>query len=409
MTNKTVDFDKSYPLLPLRDVVVYPYMVIPLFVGREKSVNALDKAMKEDRLIILISQKDAQNPSPERNDLYEVGTVAEVLQLLKLPDGTIKVLVEGITRCFISDWTSMEDHISVNIKRLERPLDRELDKKLIKDSLLETFDKYIKLNKKVPKEALTSCEGIDDISQLCDVMSSHIETQIEYKQILLELGNPAERANKLIEYINGEIEVMYTEKKIHGQVRKQMEKTQKEYYLNEQMKVIKKELGQGEGEVDEIAELRNSIENAKMSEEAKNKSLQELKRLEKMPPMSAESAIVRNYIEWLRDVPWYKKTKNIKKIQDAIDILNADHYGLDEVKERIIEYIAVNKLSKKLKGPILCFVGPPGVGKTSLGKSVARSLNRNFVRMSLGGVRDEAEIRGHRRTYVGALDRKSVV
>ncbi|MCL2155241.1 MAG: endopeptidase La [Leptospirales bacterium] len=403
MITKFIDFEKSYPVLPLRDVVVYPYMVIPLFVGREKSVSALDRAMKEDRLIILLSQKDAQNPSPEKHDLFEVGTVAEILQLLKLPDGTIKVLVEGIARCFIADWIHGEDYISANIKRVERPLEREFDKKIIKNSLLEIFDKYIKLNKKVPKEALTSCEGLDDISQLCDVMSAHIEMQIEYKQILLEIGNPAERADKLIEYINGEIEVMYTEKKIHGQVRKQMEKTQKEYYLNEQMKVIKKELGQGEGEIDEIAELKNSIENAKMTEEAKNKSLQELKRLEKMPPMSAESAIVRNYIEWLRDIPWYKKTKDIRKIQDAINILNADHYGLDEVKERIIEYIAVNKLSKKLKGPILCFVGPPGVGKTSLGKSVSRALNRKFVRMSLGGVRDEAEIRGHRRTYVGAL------
>ncbi|PKL17206.1 MAG: endopeptidase La [Spirochaetae bacterium HGW-Spirochaetae-5] len=403
MANRIIDFDKKYPLLPLRDVVVYPYMVIPLFVGREKSVNALDRAMKEDRFIILLTQKDAQNPSPEKNDLYEVGTVAEILQLLKLPDGTIKVLVEGITRCFVSDWAQGDDHIGVNIKRIERQIDSELDKHSIKASILEVFEKYIKLNKKVPKEALTSCESIEDISQLCDVISSHIEMRIEYKQTLLETGNPAERVNKLIEYINGEIEVMYIEKKIQGQVRKQMEKTQKEYYLNEQMKVIKKELGQGEGEVDEIGELRSSIENAKMSEEAKNKALQELKRLEKMPPMSAESAVVRNYIEWLRDVPWHKKTKDIKKIQEAMDILNTDHYGLDEVKERIIEYIAVNKLSKKLKGPILCFVGPPGVGKTSLGKSVARALNRKFVRMSLGGVRDEAEIRGHRRTYVGAL------
>lgn len=403
MANRIIDFDKKYPLLPLRDVVVYPYMVIPLFVGREKSVNALDRAMKEDRFIILLTQKDAQNPSPEKDDLYEVGTVAEILQLLKLPDGTIKVLVEGITRCFVSDWTPGDDHIGVNIKRIERQMDSELDKNAIKASLLETFEKYIKLNKKVPKEALTSSESIDDVSQLCDVVSSHIEMRIEYKQTLLEIGNPAERVTKLIEYINGEIEVMYIEKKIQGQVRKQMEKTQKEYYLNEQMKVIKKELGQGEGEVDEIGELRNSIETAKMSEEAKNKALQELKRLEKMPPMSAESAVVRNYIEWLRDIPWHKKTKDIKKIQDAVDILNTDHYGLDEVKERIIEYIAVNKLSKKLKGPILCFVGPPGVGKTSLGKSVARALNRKFVRMSLGGVRDEAEIRGHRRTYVGAL------
>ncbi len=403
MGNRIIDFDKKYPLLPLRDVVVYPYMVVPLFVGREKSVNALDRAMKNDRLIVLLTQKDAQNPSPEKDDLHEVGTVAEILQLLKLPDGTIKVLVEGITRCFISDLESDDEHVSVRIKRVERQIDSEIDRSALKAAILEVFDKYIKLNKKVPKEALTSAESIDDLSQLTDVIASHIEMRIEYKQSLLEIGNPADRINRLIELINGEIEVMYIEKKIQGQVRKQMEKTQKEYYLNEQMKVIKKELGQGEGEVDEITELRNSIENAKMSDEARTKSLQELKRLEKMPPMSAESAVVRNYIEWLRDVPWHKKTRDIKKIEDAIKILNNDHYGLDEVKERIIEYIAVNKLSKKLKGPILCFVGPPGVGKTSLGRSVAHALNRKFVRMSLGGVRDEAEIRGHRRTYVGAL------
>ncbi len=403
MGNRIIDFDKKYPLLPLRDVVVYPYMVVPLFVGREKSVNALDRAMKNDRLIVLLTQKDAQNPSPEKDDLYEVGTVAEILQLLKLPDGTIKVLVEGITRCFISEFETDEEHVGVSIKRVERQIDSEIDRGALKTAILDVFDKYIKLNKKVPKEALTSAESIDDLSQLTDVIASHIEMRIEYKQSLLEIGNPAERINRLIELINGEIEVMYIEKKIQGQVRKQMEKTQKEYYLNEQMKVIKKELGQGEGEVDEITELRNSIENAKMSEEAKTKALQELKRLEKMPPMSAESAVVRNYIEWLRDVPWHKKTRDIKKIEEAVEILNHDHYGLDEVKERIIEYIAVNKLSKKLKGPILCFVGPPGVGKTSLGRSVAHALNRKFVRMSLGGVRDEAEIRGHRRTYVGAL------
>lgn len=403
MAIKTIDYDKKYPLLPLRDVVVFPYMVIPLFVGREKSVSALDKAMKSDRFIVLLTQKDAQNPSPEQNDLHEVGTVAEILQLLKLPDGTIKVLVEGVSRCFVSDYISGEDHVSVGIKRVERQIELDAEKLQLKAMLLEVFDRYIKLNKKVPREALTSAESIDDISQLTDVVASHIEMRIEFKQSLLDLGNPVERVNRLAELINGEIEVMYIEKKIQGQVRKQMEKTQKEYYLNEQMKIIKKELGQGEGELDEITELRNSIEAAKMSDEARTKALQELKRLEKMPPMSAESAVVRNYIEWLRDVPWHKKTRDIRKIDEAFEILNADHYGLEEVKERIIEYIAVNKLSKKLKGPILCFVGPPGVGKTSLGRSVARALNRKFVRMSLGGVRDEAEIRGHRRTYVGAL------
>jgi len=403
MTNKVINFDKKYPLLPLRDVVVFPYMVIPLFVGREKSVAALDKAMKEERLIVLLTQEDAQNSSPEREDLYDVGTVAEILQLLKLPDGTIKVLVEGISRCYVSDYEDKGDYAETGIKRIERQIENSLDNDSYKKALLDVFEKYIKMNKKVPKEALTSAESIEDISQLTDVVAAHIEMRVEYKQSLLDQGSSIDRINRLIELINGEIEVMYIEKKIQGQVRKQMEKTQKEYYLNEQMKVIKKELGQGEGEVDEIAELKKSIEEAGMSEEALAKVNQELKRLEKMPPMSAESAVVRNYIEWLRDVPWHKKTKDIKKIDEAFGILNQDHYGLEEVKERIIEYIAVNKLSKKLKGPILCFVGPPGVGKTSLGRSVARALDRKFVRMSLGGVRDEAEIRGHRRTYVGAL------
>ncbi len=403
MTNKVINFDKKYPLLPLRDVVVFPYMVIPLFVGRDKSVNALDVAMKDERLIVLLTQTDAQNSSPEREDLYDVGTVAEILQLLKLPDGTIKVLVEGISRCYVSDYEDNDTYVSTGIKRIERQIEAGPDTDGLRRALLDVFEKYIKLNKKVPKEALTSAESIDDLSQFTDVVASHIEMRVEYKQSLLDLGSPVDRINRLIELINGEIEVMYIEKKIQGQVRKQMEKTQKEYYLNEQMKVIKKELGQGEGEVDEIAELKKSIDETGMSEEAKTKALQELKRLEKMPPMSAESAVVRNYIEWLRDVPWTKKTEDINKIEEAFDILNEDHYGLEEVKERIIEYIAVNKLSKKLKGPILCFVGPPGVGKTSLGRSVARALNRKFVRMSLGGVRDEAEIRGHRRTYVGAL------
>ncbi len=398
-----IDYNKNYPLLPLRDVVVFPHMVIPLFVGREKSVRALDVAMKGDRLIVLVTQKDAKISIPEKEDLYKIGTVAEVLQLLKLPDGTIKVLVEGVRRCYISDIEKDDEYVEVSLKDIERDIDYSVDLPVLKKTLLETFEKYIKINKKVPKEALTTAETIEDISQLTDVITSHIEMKIEYKQAILDLGNPMERITKLIELIEGEIEILFLEKKIQGQVRKQMEKTQKEYYLNEQMKVIKKELNQGDDGLDEIDELKKSIDEAKMSKEAKTKALQELKRLEKMPPMSAESAVVRNYIEWLRDVPWHKKTKDIKDIDHALEILNEDHYGLEEVKERIIEYIAVRHLSKKLKGPILCFVGPPGVGKTSLGKSVARALGRNFVRMSLGGVRDEAEIRGHRRTYVGAL------
>lgn len=403
MTNKEINFNKKYPLLPLRDVVVFPYMVIPLFVGRDRSVGALDAAMKDERLIILLTQVDAQNSSPDREDLYEVGTVAEILQLLKLPDGTIKVLVEGISRCYISDYEDKDSHVEIGIKRIERQIEPGPDDAGYRRTLLSVFEKYIKLNKKVPKEALISAESIDDISQLTDVVAAHIEMRVEYKQSLLDLGNPIERISRLIELISGEVEVIHIERKIQGQVRKQMEKNQKDYYLTEQMKVIRKELGQGDGEVDEIAELKKSIEEAGMSEEAATKAQQELKRLEKMPPMSAESAIVRTYIEWLRDVPWHEKTEDIKKIDEAFAILNEDHYGLEEVKERIIEYIAVTKLSKKLKGPILCFVGPPGVGKTSLGRSVARALNRKFVRMSLGGVRDEAEIRGHRRTYIGAL------
>ncbi|HPB82372.1 MAG TPA: AAA family ATPase, partial [Spirochaetota bacterium] len=273
----------------------------------------------------------------------------------------------------------------------------------LKRNLLDAFEKYIKLNKKVPQEALTTVKEIDDPSHLVDVVASHVTMRIELKQTILEIGNPAERIEKMIELINGEIEVMYIEKKIQGKVRKQMEKTQKEYYLNEQIKVIKKELNQGDDVVDEIEELKSSVEESKMSEEARTKAYKEIKRLEKMPPLSAESAVVRSYIEWLRDVPWFKKTRDNRNIDHAMEVLNEDHYGLDEVKERIVEYIAVRHLSKKLKGPIICFVGPPGVGKTSLGRSVARALNRKFVRMSLGGVRDEAEIRGHRRTYVGAL------
>ncbi len=401
---KTIDYSNKYPLLPLRDVVVFPHMVIPLFVGREKSINALDAAMKNERLIVLATQTDPQMSSPRKEDIFEVGTLSEILQLLKLPDGTIKVLVEGISRVYVSDFvdTSM-NYYQVSVQNIERPVDRESDFSQIRQGLIEVFEKYIKLNKKVPPEALTTVQDIEDPSHLADVVASHVNMRIELKQALLEIGTPVERLQKLIELINGEIEVMYIEKKIQGKVRKQMEKTQKEYYLNEQIKVIKKELNQGDDVADEIEELKKSIDEAKMGEEPRVKAFKELKRLEKMPPLSAESAVVRSYIEWLRDVPWHKKTRDNRDVDHAMEVLNEDHYGLDEVKERIVEFIAVRHLAKKLKGPILCFVGPPGVGKTSLGRSVARALNRKFVRMSLGGVRDEAEIRGHRRTYVGAL------
>lgn len=403
MTKRKIDYDKSIPLIPLRDVIVFPHMVIPLFVGREKSVNALDVAMKGDRLVVLATQTDAQATVPKKDGIYEVGTVSEILQLLKLPDGTIKVLIEGLNRVFISEYKEEnKDYFEVTVRNIERFIDVDAEVTALKRTLLDTFAKYIKLNKKVPEEALTTVTGIEDPSHLADVVASYVSIALDYKQTLLEMGNPKERLEKLTKFIQGEIEILYIEKKIQGKVKKQLEKTQKEYYLNEQMKIMKKEMGTDDTE-DEAEELKKSIEEAKMSPEAKTKALKEYKRLEKMPPMSAESAVVRTYIEWLRDVPWHRKTRDNSDIEKSKDILNEDHYGLDDVKERIIEYIAVRHLSKKLRGPILCFVGPPGVGKTSLGKSVARALGRKFVRMSLGGVRDEAEIRGHRRTYVGAL------
>ncbi|MDY6935575.1 MAG: endopeptidase La [Spirochaetota bacterium] len=401
---KDIDFNEKYPLLPLRDVVVFPHMVIPLFVGRDKSIKALDAAMNGNRLIVLASQTDAQVASPQESDIYEIGTVSEILQLLKLPDGTIKVLVEGLSRGYIESYNDLnKDYFEVSIKNIERDVEVGSELVALKRKLIDTFEKYIKLDKKVPAEALTTISDIEDPSQLSDMIASYVNMGMTYKQTLLEIANPIERIEKLISLIQGEIEVVHIEKKIQGKLRNQMEKTQKEYYLNEQMKVIKKELGQGDEVEDEVEELKKSIEEAKMSKESKAKALKELKRLEKMPPLSAESAVVRTYIEWLRDVPWFKKTRDNGDVDHALAVLNEDHYGLEEVKERIIEFIAVRHLSKKLKGPILCFVGPPGVGKTSLGRSVARALNRRFVRMSLGGVRDEAEIRGHRRTYVGAL------
>jgi len=351
----------------------------------------------------LVAQKDPQIEIPKREHLNDIGVIAEVLQQLKLPDGTIKVLLEGITRVYISDLDEAGSFLQAFVKNMERPIDSDRDVQSARRELLSVFEKYSKVNyKKIAKELLADINSIEDISHLSDTIASYIDMRIELKQTILDLGNPVDRITRLIEIINSEIEIIYIEKKIQGQVRKQVEKTQKEYYLNEQMKVIKKELS-GTDDADEITEFKNSIDKIKMPQEVKNKSLQEIKRLEKMPPLSAESAVVRTYIEWLRDMPWSKKTKDRSNIKESMDILNKDHYGLEDVKERIIEYIAVSKLSKKLKGPILCFVGPPGVGKTSLGKSVANALNRSFVRMSLGGVRDEAEIRGHRRTYVGAL------
>lgn len=406
---KNIDENNTYPLLPLRDVVVYPHMVIPLFVGREKSINALDAAMRSNRYILLTTQKNSQISVPEHKDLNSVGTIAEILQMLKLPNGTIKVLVEGVGRAYINDIDeSNKEYLEASIKVIERPIDDSIDIIEIKKPLIDIFEKYISINKKVPGEVFSSVNSIEDLSHLVDMIASHINLRLDLKQSLIEIGDPIERSAVLTDLIKGEIEVLQIEKKIHGQVRKQMEKSQKDYYLNEQMKLIKKELDNGGDSVDEIEELKQSVEKAKMPKEVNEKAMKEIKRLEKMPPMSAESSVVRNYIEWLRDVPWHAKTKDKKDIDHAKTVLDEDHYGLEEVKDRILEFIAVRHLSNKTRGPIICFVGPPGVGKTSLGRSVARALGRKFVRISLGGVRDEAEIRGHRRTYVGSLPGKII-
>lgn len=401
---KEVDYTRKYPLLPLRDVVMYPHMTIPLFVGRDKSITALDAAMSSNRLVMLVTQIDSQIISPERDKLYDVGVIAEILQMLKLPDGTIKVLVEGLSRAYITDYFEDANICEVNVAAVERPAALSgKDLLALRSKVSDCFDRYVNFNRKIPRDTFIAVNEIESFSQFVDFVASHIDMRLDLKQTILNIGEPVERAEKLIELIGGAIEVFNLDRKIHGQVRKQMDRTQKEYYLNEQLKIIKKELNNGDEDLDDVASLKKSVEDAKMSKEATTKAMHEIKRLEKMPPMSAESTVARTYIEWLRDVPWHKKTKDRKDIDKALDILNEDHYGLEDVKERIIEHIAVSQLSKKLKGPILCFVGPPGVGKTSLGKSVARALGRKFVRVSLGGVRDEAEIRGHRRTYVGAL------
>lgn len=406
---KTIDDSKKYPLLPLRDVVIFPHMVIPLFVGRDMSVKALDNAMQNDRLIVLITQTDPDIAVPEMKDLHKVGTVCEILQLLKLPNGTIKVLVEGIARVYIDDLQETEDkYFDSSVKIFEKQYDVDDSVFQLKEELFIAFEEYISQNKKIPKEALSSVRNIEDLAHMTDAVSSYVSMRVELKQTLLETANPAERIPLLIKYIKGESEVLELEKKIHSQVRRHMEKTQKDYYLNEQMKIIKKELNDGEEPADEAEELTKSVEKSQMSEEAKEKAFKEIKRLSKMPPLSSESAVVRSYIEWLRDLPWQEKTRDNKSVEHAKSVLDEDHFGLDEVKERIIEFIAVKHLSNKIKGPILCFVGPPGVGKTSLGMSVARALNRKFVRIALGGVRDEAEIRGHRRTYVGSLPGKII-
>ncbi|HRD68362.1 MAG TPA: endopeptidase La [Candidatus Competibacter sp.] len=398
------------PVLPLRDVVVYPHMVIPLFVGREKSIHALDLAMQSNKRIVLIAQKSAEVDDPKTSDIYGIGTLSNVLQLLRLPDGTVKVLVEGSQRVRIHRFTETQSCFVAEVSLLEPVQDERASQEVqaLMRSLLGTFDQYVKLNKKIPGEVLTSVSGIDDPGRLTDTIAAHMTLKLDEKQKILEIQSLSERLEHLLALVEGEIDILQVEKRIRGRVKQQMEKSQREYYLNEQMKAIQKELGDLEDAPNEIEELARRIEKAGMPKEAKAKAQAELNKLKMMSPMSAEATVVRNYIDWLVNVPWKKRTKIHQDLAAAEEILETDHYGLEKVKERILEYLAVQQRARKLKGPILCLVGPPGVGKTSLGRSIARATNRKFVRMSLGGVRDEAEIRGHRRTYIGSLPGKII-
>jgi ATP-dependent Lon protease len=397
------------PVLPLRDVVVYPHMVIPLFVGREKSIEALDAAMQDNKKILLLAQKNAEVDDPAQEDLYSIGTLSTILQMLKLPDGTIKVLVEGGERVIVDSLLETNNYFSASVVDLEKtsPID-EKEAEVLLRSVLNLFDQYVKLNKKVPPEILTSLSGIDDPSRLADTISAHMSLKLDEKQEILEIRDPRVRLEHIMSKIEGEIDLMHIEKRIRGRVKQQMEKSQREYYLNEQMKAIQKELGEMDDAPNEVEDLQNKIEQSGMSKEAREKADSELNKLKMMSPMSAEATVVRNYIDWLVSVPWKKKSKIRRDLSIAENVLEEDHYGLEKVKERILEYLAVQQRVQKLKGPILCLVGPPGVGKTSLGRSIARATNRKFVRMSLGGVRDESEIRGHRRTYIGSMPGKIV-
>ena len=397
-----------YPVLPLRDIVVFPYMIVPLFVGREKSINALEEVMRTDKQILLVAQKNASDDEPTTDAIYEVGTLASVLQLLKLPDGTVKVLVEGTTRAAIQRYTDNDAYFEAEIDRVDEDLGAEEEVEALARSAVGQFESYVKLNKKISPEVLGTVSQIDDYSKLADTIASHLAIKISDKQEILEVMSISERLERVYTLMESEISVLQVEKKIRSRVKRQMEKTQREYYLNEQMKAIQKELGDAEDGRDDIAEFEEKIENTKLSKEAKEKAIGELKKLKQMSPMSAEATVVRNYLDWLLTIPWGVKGKIKKDLEDAQQILDSDHYGLEKVKERIVEYLAVQTRTNKLKGPILCLVGPPGVGKTSLGKSIARATGREFVRMSLGGVRDEAEIRGHRRTYIGSMPGKVI-
>ena len=396
------------PLLPLRDVVVYPHMVIPLFVGREKSVEALEQAMANDKQVLLVAQKNASDDDPKEDDIYRIGTVSTILQLLKLPDGTVKVLVEGGERAKILSVEDKETYFRATVERMELDSLPEKEADLLLRSAVVQFEQYVNLSKKVPAEVMTSLSGIDDLGRLADTVAAHMTLDLAQKQEILEMAGVRERLDHLLGLMEAEIDLFQVEKKIRGRVKKQMEKSQREYYLNEQMKAIQKELGDMGEEPNEAEDLEKKIRESGMNADAEEKTLAELNKLKMMSPMSAEASVLRSYIDWMLNVPWKKRSKVRHDLDKAEEVLEADHYGLEEVKERILEYLAVQKRVKKIKGPILCLVGPPGVGKTSLGESIARATNRKFVRMALGGVRDEAEIRGHRRTYIGSLPGKLI-
>ena len=399
---------QNFPILPLRDIVVFPHMIVPLFVGREKSVRALEDVMANDKQILLVAQKNPSQDDPEPGDIYEVGTVSTVLQLLKLPDGTVKVLVEGSHRARVKDYTGTQAFFEASAEILPEVEEDERELEALSRSVVSHFEQYIKLNKKIPPEVLVSVNQIEESSKLADTVASHLALKISEKQEILELDRISERLERIFGFMESEISMLQVEKKIRSRVKRQMEKTQREYYLNEQMKAIQKELGETDEARDEAQEFEEKIEALKMSAEAKEKALAEVKKLRNMSPMSAEATVVRNYLDWLTGIPWRKRSRTKKDLKAALKVLDTDHYGLEKVKERIIEYLAVQQRTKKIKGPILCLVGPPGVGKTSLGKSIAEATGRSFVRMSLGGVRDESEVRGHRRTYIGSMPGKII-
>ncbi|MEO8894816.1 MAG: LON peptidase substrate-binding domain-containing protein, partial [Rhizomicrobium sp.] len=396
------------PVLPLRDIVVFPHMIVPLFVGREKSVRALEEVMNDEKQILLLTQKVAAEDDPSPDGLHNIGTLATVLQLLKLPDQTVRVLVEGKGRARVTGFTDRTDFFQATIEKITEETPPARESEALLRTVKTNFEQYIKLNKKIPSETLAAVAAIDDPARLADSVAAHLSVKISDRQSLLETLSTTERLEKVLSLIEAEIGVLQVERKIRSRVKRQMEKTQREYYLNEQLKAIQKELGEGEEGRDEMNELEERIRKTKLSKEAREKAMAEVKKLRSMSPMSAEATVVRNYLDWLLSLPWGKKSKVKKDIDAAEAVLNDDHYGLEKVKERILEYLAVQSRVGKIKGPILCLVGPPGVGKTSLGKSIAKATGREFVRMSLGGMRDEAEIRGHRRTYIGSMPGKII-